>query len=53
MTRVTCGELLDRLHVLRRVRVAEELVFGDISTRAQDDLHDAVLACPGGTGARG
>jgi cell division protease FtsH len=38
MTRV---ELLDRLDVLLGGRVAEELVFGDISTGAQDDLQRA------------
>jgi cell division protease FtsH len=34
-------ELLDRLDVLLAGRVAEELVFGDISTGAQDDLQRA------------
>ena len=34
-------ELLDRLDVLLGGRVAEELVFGDISTGAQDDLQRA------------
>ena len=32
------SELLDRLDVLLGGRVAEELVFGDVSTGAQDDL---------------
>jgi len=32
------GELLDRLDVLLGGRVAEELVYGDVSTGAQDDL---------------
>jgi cell division protease FtsH len=35
---MTRAELLDRLDVLLGGRVAEELVFGDISTGAQDDL---------------
>jgi len=35
------AELLDRLDVLLGGRVAEELVFGDISTGAQDDLQRA------------
>jgi cell division protease FtsH len=34
-------ELLDRLDVLLGGRVAEELIFGDISTGAQDDLQRA------------
>ncbi|MEA3247398.1 MAG: AAA family ATPase, partial [Gemmatimonadota bacterium] len=34
-------ELLDRLDVLLGGRVAEELVFGDVSTGAQDDLQRA------------
>jgi cell division protease FtsH len=34
-------ELLDRLDVLLGGRVAEELVFGDMSTGAQDDLQKA------------
>lgn len=34
-------ELLDRLDVLLGGRVAEELVFGDISTGAQNDLQNA------------
>jgi cell division protease FtsH len=38
MTRL---ELLDRLDVLLGGRVAEELVFGDVSTGAQDDLQRA------------
>ena len=35
------SELLDRLDVLLGGRVAEELVYGDISTGAQDDLQRA------------
>ena len=35
------GELLDRLDVLLGGRVAEELVYGDISTGAQNDLQRA------------
>lgn len=35
------AELLDRIAVLLGGRVAEELVFGDISTGAQDDLERA------------
>ncbi|MFB3820060.1 MAG: ATP-dependent zinc metalloprotease FtsH [Candidatus Methylomirabilales bacterium] len=35
------GELLDRIDVLLGGRVAEELVFGDISTGAQNDLQRA------------
>ena len=35
---MTPAELLDRPDVLLGGRVAEELVFGDISTGAQDDL---------------
>jgi cell division protease FtsH len=35
------AELLDRLDVLLGGRVAEELVFGDVSTGAQDDLRRA------------
>ncbi len=35
------SELLDRLDVLLGGRVAEELVFGDVSTGAQDDLQRA------------
>ena len=35
---MTRAELLDRLDVLLGGRVAEELIFGDISTGAQDDL---------------
>ncbi|MDG2307940.1 MAG: ATP-dependent zinc metalloprotease FtsH [Candidatus Binatia bacterium] len=35
------AELLDRLAVLLGGRVAEEIVFGDISTGAQDDLERA------------
>ena len=34
-------ELLDRLDVLLGGRVAEELIFGDVSTGAQDDLQRA------------
>ncbi len=35
------SELLDRLDVLLGGRVAEELVYGDVSTGAQDDLQRA------------
>jgi cell division protease FtsH len=35
------AELLDRIDVLRGGRVAEEIVFGDISTGAQNDLQRA------------
>jgi cell division protease FtsH len=35
------AELLDRLDVLLGGRVAEEIIFGDISTGAQDDLQRA------------
>jgi cell division protease FtsH len=35
------SELLDRLDVLLGGRVAEELVFGDVSTGAQNDLQQA------------
>jgi len=35
------GELLDRLDVLLGGRVAEELVFGEVSTGAQNDLQRA------------
>ena len=38
---MTRSELLDRLAVLLGGRVAEELVFGDISTGAQNDLQRA------------
>ena len=38
---LTRGELLDRLDVLLGGRVAEEIIFGDISTGAQDDLQRA------------
>ena len=38
---LTRAELLDRLAVLLGGRVAEELVFGDISTGAQNDLQRA------------
>jgi cell division protease FtsH len=38
---LTRGELLDRLDVLLGGRVAEELVFGDVSTGAANDLQRA------------
>lgn len=38
---LTRAELLDRLDVLLGGRVAEELIFGDVSTGAQDDLQHA------------
>jgi cell division protease FtsH len=38
---MTRGELLDRLDVLLGGRVAEEIIFGDVSTGAQDDLQRA------------
>ena len=38
---MTRAELLDRLDVLLGGRVAEEIVFGDISTGAHDDLQRA------------
>jgi cell division protease FtsH len=38
---MTRAELLDRLAVLLGGRVAEELVFGDVSTGAQNDLQRA------------
>jgi cell division protease FtsH len=38
---MTRPELLDRLAVLLGGRVAEELVFGDVSTGAQNDLQRA------------
>jgi cell division protease FtsH len=38
---MTRTELLDRLDVLLGGRVAEEIIFGDISTGAQDDLRRA------------
>jgi cell division protease FtsH len=38
---LTRAELLDRMDVLLGGRVAEEIVFGDISTGAQDDLQHA------------
>jgi cell division protease FtsH len=38
---ITRAELLDRLDVLLGGRVAEEIVFGDVSTGAQDDLQRA------------
>ncbi len=40
---LTRPELLDRLAVLLGGRVAEELVFGDISTGAQNDLQRATI----------
>lgn len=38
---LTRAELLDRLDVLLGGRAAEELIFGDVSTGAQDDLQRA------------
>ena len=38
---LTEAELLDRVDVLLGGRVAEEIVFGDVSTGAQDDLQRA------------
>jgi cell division protease FtsH len=38
---MTRTELLDKLRVMLGGRVAEELIFGDISTGAQDDLQRA------------
>jgi cell division protease FtsH len=38
---MTRDELLDRLQVLLGGRVAEEVIFGDISTGAQNDLQRA------------
>jgi cell division protease FtsH len=38
---MTRAELLDRLDVLLGGRTAEEIVFGDVSTGAQDDLQRA------------
>jgi cell division protease FtsH len=38
---MTRGELLERLDVLLGGRVAEEIIFGDVSTGAQDDLQRA------------
>jgi cell division protease FtsH len=38
---MTRTELLDRLDVLLGGRVAEELIFGDVSTGAEDDLQRA------------
>jgi cell division protease FtsH len=38
---LTRAELLDRLDVMLGGRVAEEIVFGDVSTGAQDDLRRA------------
>lgn len=40
---MTKRELLDRLCVLLGGRVAEEIVFGDVSTGAQNDLQRATL----------
>ena len=57
---MTRAELLDRLDVLLGGRVAEELIFGDVSTGAQDDLaardghrasHDHALRNGRGAGA--
>ena len=42
---MTRTELLDRLDVMLGGRVAEEIVFGDISTGAQDDLQRATDLC--------
>jgi len=42
---MTRAELLDRLDVLLGGRVAEEIVFGDISTGAHDDLQRATDLC--------
>jgi len=36
------GELLDRLDALLGGRVAEELIFGDVSTGAENDLERAI-----------
>ena len=41
VTRELRAYLLDRLDVLLGGRVAEELIFGDVSTGAQDDLQRA------------
>ncbi len=38
---MTREELVDRLHVLMGGRVAEEIIFGDVSTGAQNDLQRA------------
>ena len=38
---MTRAELLDRLDVLLGGRVAEEIIFGDVSTGAQNDLQRA------------
>ena len=38
---MTRAELLDRIDVLLGGRVAEEIIFGDVSTGAQDDLRRA------------
>ena len=38
---MTRAELLDRLDVLLGGRVAEEIIFGDVSTGAEDDLQRA------------
>jgi cell division protease FtsH len=38
---MTRAELLDRIDVLLGGRVAEEIIFGDVSTGAQDDLQKA------------
>jgi cell division protease FtsH len=38
---MTRAELLDRLDVLSGGRTAEEIIFGDVSTGAQDDLQRA------------
>src|SRR5207237_5260705 len=38
---MTRAELLDRLDVLLGGRTAEEIIFGDVSTGAQDDLQRA------------
>jgi cell division protease FtsH len=38
---MTRAELLDRLDVLLGGRVAEEIIFGDVSTGARDDLQKA------------
>jgi cell division protease FtsH len=38
---MTRSELLARIHVLLGGRVAEEMIFGDVSTGAQNDLQKA------------
>jgi cell division protease FtsH len=38
---MTCSELLARIYVLLGGRVAEEMIFGDVSTGAQNDLQKA------------